>query len=53
MNIRKAWKRRRATTWSGVEKAVSEYIETQKKNGLDKIIAETQKQIDAFLASKK
>jgi putative aldouronate transport system substrate-binding protein len=36
-----------------VEKAVAEYIETQKKNGLDTIIAETQKQIDAFLASKK
>ncbi|CAM4212829.1 putative aldouronate transport system substrate-binding protein [Paenibacillus endophyticus] len=36
-----------------VEKAVADYIETQKKNGLDVIIAETQKQIDAFLATKK
>ncbi|MNG19489.1 hypothetical protein D3C84_1036540 [compost metagenome] len=36
-----------------VEKAVNGYIETQKKNGLDKVIAETQKQIDAYLASKK
>ncbi|MDQ8734695.1 extracellular solute-binding protein [Paenibacillus sp. LHD-38] len=36
-----------------VEKAVADYIETQKKNGLDVIIAETQKQIDAFLAAKK
>ncbi|WP_138752288.1 ABC transporter substrate-binding protein [Paenibacillus sinopodophylli] len=36
-----------------VEKAVADYIETQKKNGLDIIIADTQKQIDAFLATKK
>lgn len=36
-----------------VEKAVADYIETQKNNGLDKILAETQKQIDAYLASKK
>lgn len=36
-----------------VEKAVADYIETQKKNDLDVIIAETQKQIDAFLAAKK
>ncbi|GMK42226.1 putative ABC transporter substrate binding lipoprotein [Paenibacillus sp. CCS19] len=36
-----------------VEKSVNSYIETQKKNGLDKIIAETQKQIDAYLATKK
>lgn len=35
------------------EKAVDDYIEKQKKNGLDKIIAETQKQVDAFLAAKK
>lgn len=36
-----------------VDKAVSDYIETQKKNGLDKIITETQKQVDAYLAAKK
>ncbi|HEY2491687.1 MAG TPA: DUF3502 domain-containing protein, partial [Paenibacillus sp.] len=36
-----------------VNKAVADYIETQKKNGLDKIITETQKQIDAYLAAKK
>ncbi|MFC3745322.1 extracellular solute-binding protein [Paenibacillus sp. GCM10012306] len=36
-----------------VEKSVADYIETQKKNGLDKIISETQKQIDAYLAAKK
>ncbi|MGO4181476.1 extracellular solute-binding protein [Paenibacillus sp. MCAF9] len=36
-----------------VEKAVAAYIETQKKNGLDVIIAETQRQIDEFLAKKK
>lgn len=36
-----------------VEKSVNGYIETQKKNGLDKIISETQKQIDAYLATKK
>ncbi|GIO13477.1 putative ABC transporter substrate binding lipoprotein [Cohnella xylanilytica] len=34
-----------------VDKAVADYIEKQKKNGLDKIIAETQKQIDDYLAS--
>lgn len=34
-----------------VEKAVHDYIELQKNNGLDKIIAETQRQIDAYLAS--
>ncbi|MEK3660397.1 extracellular solute-binding protein [Paenibacillus sp. FSL F4-0236] len=36
-----------------VNKAVADYVETQKKNGLDKIITETQKQIDAYLAAKK
>ncbi|MCR2807055.1 extracellular solute-binding protein [Paenibacillus soyae] len=36
-----------------VDKAVADYIEAQKKNGLDVILAETQKQIDAYLASKK
>lgn len=36
-----------------VDKAVNDYIAAQKKNGLDTIIAETQKQIDAFLANKK
>ncbi|NIK66588.1 MULTISPECIES: extracellular solute-binding protein [unclassified Paenibacillus] len=36
-----------------VDKAVNDYIEAQKKNGLDTIITETQKQIDAFLANKK
>ncbi|WP_169082601.1 extracellular solute-binding protein [Paenibacillus sp. PL91] len=36
-----------------VEKAVADYIATQKKNGLDVIIAETQRQIDEFLAAKK
>ncbi|WP_028560783.1 extracellular solute-binding protein [Paenibacillus pinihumi] len=35
-----------------VDKAVADYVEAQKKNGLDKILTETQKQIDAFLASK-
>jgi len=34
-----------------VDKAVADYIEKQKKNGLDKIVAETQKQIDDYLAS--
>lgn len=36
-----------------VDKAVNDYIEKQKNNGLDKIIAEAQKQIDAYLAAKK
>lgn len=36
-----------------VNKSVADYIETQKKNGIDKIISETQKQIDAYLAAKK
>jgi putative aldouronate transport system substrate-binding protein len=36
-----------------VEKSVNDYIAAQKKNGLDTIITETQKQIDAFLANKK
>ncbi|MCC3373999.1 extracellular solute-binding protein [Cohnella sp. REN36] len=36
-----------------VDQAVADYIEKQKGNGLDRIIAETQKQIDAYLASKK
>ncbi|SFS49029.1 DUF3502 domain-containing protein [Paenibacillus sp. BC26] len=36
-----------------VDKAVADYIEKQKANGLDKIISEAQKQIDAYLASKK
>jgi putative aldouronate transport system substrate-binding protein len=36
-----------------VDKAVGDYIESQKKNGLDVIISETQKQIDAYLSSKK
>ncbi|WP_040952831.1 extracellular solute-binding protein [Gorillibacterium massiliense] len=35
------------------EKAVADYIEKQKKNGIDKIIAETQRQVDAYLASQK
>jgi putative aldouronate transport system substrate-binding protein len=33
------------------DKAVADYIEKQKNNGLDKILAETQKQVDAYLAS--
>ncbi|MDQ6419026.1 extracellular solute-binding protein [Paenibacillus sp. LHD-117] len=35
-----------------VDQAVADYIATQKKNGLDVILAETQKQIDAYLAAK-
>lgn len=33
------------------DKEVNAYIEKQKNNGLDKILAETQKQIDAYLAT--
>ncbi|MBB6637246.1 extracellular solute-binding protein [Cohnella thailandensis] len=40
-------------TVKDVEKSVADYIERQKKNGLDKIIAETQRQIDEYLASQK
>ncbi|MBB6675274.1 extracellular solute-binding protein [Cohnella nanjingensis] len=36
-----------------VDQSVTDYIAKQKANGLDKILAETQKQIDAYLASKK
>jgi putative aldouronate transport system substrate-binding protein len=36
-----------------VEGSVADYIEKQKSNGLDKIIAEAQKQIDAYLAAQK
>jgi putative aldouronate transport system substrate-binding protein len=36
-----------------VEQEVANYIEKQKANGLDKIIAETQKQVDDYLANKK
>ncbi|MBW7456222.1 extracellular solute-binding protein [Paenibacillus sepulcri] len=36
-----------------VDEAVADYIEKQKNNGLDKILQETQKQIDTYLASKK
>ncbi|RKP53090.1 extracellular solute-binding protein [Cohnella endophytica] len=36
-----------------VDGSVKDYIEKQKKNGLDKIMAEAQKQVDAYLASKK
>ncbi|OCT12218.1 ABC transporter substrate-binding protein [Paenibacillus pectinilyticus] len=36
-----------------VDKAVADYIQAQKNNGLDKIIQETQKQIDAYLATQK
>ncbi|TFE29399.1 extracellular solute-binding protein [Cohnella luojiensis] len=36
-----------------VDGSVADYIEKQKNNGLDKIIAEAQKQIDAYLAAKK
>ena len=32
-------------------KEVNAYIEKQKANGLDKILTETQKQIDAYLAA--
>ncbi|MFC5648228.1 extracellular solute-binding protein [Paenibacillus solisilvae] len=39
-------------TVKNVEEAVASYIEKQKDNGTDKIIAEAQKQIDAYLASK-
>ena len=34
------------------DKAVKDYIQRQKDAGLDKIVAELQKQVDAFLASK-
>ena len=34
-----------------VDQAVAEYIEKQKANGLDKIIQETQRQVDEYLAS--
>ncbi|WNS43352.1 extracellular solute-binding protein [Paenibacillus sp. MMS20-IR301] len=34
-----------------VEKSVSDYIGMQQKNGLDKLLAETQKQVDAYLAN--
>ncbi|MEK8130013.1 extracellular solute-binding protein [Paenibacillus filicis] len=36
-----------------VDKAVGSYIELQKSNGLDPVIADVQRQIDAFLAAKK
>ncbi|MFD0693590.1 DUF3502 domain-containing protein [Paenibacillus sp. GCM10027628] len=35
------------------DQALSDYIEKQKANGLDKVIAEAQKQIDAYLAANK
>ena len=35
------------------DKAVDDYIRQQKEAGLDKIVAELQKQVDAFLAGKK
>lgn len=35
------------------DKALADYIEKQKKAGTDKIVAEIQKQADAFLAAKK
>jgi putative aldouronate transport system substrate-binding protein len=38
---------------NNVEQEVADYVEKQEANGLDKIIAETQKQIDAYLSSKK
>jgi putative aldouronate transport system substrate-binding protein len=37
----------------GVDQAVSDYIELQKKNGLSKVLDETQRQVDAYLAEKK
>lgn len=36
-----------------VDKTLDDYIALQKKNGIDKVIAEAQSQIDAYLASKK
>ncbi|QJD87056.1 extracellular solute-binding protein [Cohnella herbarum] len=36
-----------------VDASITDYIEKQKSNGLDKIIEEAQKQVDAYLASKK
>ncbi len=36
-----------------IDKAVDEYIQKQKDAGLDKILAECQKQLDSFVASKK
>jgi putative aldouronate transport system substrate-binding protein len=36
-----------------VDKVVDNYIALQKKNGIDKIIQETQRQVDEYLASKK
>jgi putative aldouronate transport system substrate-binding protein len=38
-------------TVKDVDNALDDYIEKQKQNGLDKILAETQKQVDAYLAS--
>lgn len=35
-----------------VDKAVQDYVEMQKKNGLDKLLEDAQKQVDAYLASK-
>ncbi|MFD0693597.1 DUF3502 domain-containing protein [Paenibacillus sp. GCM10027628] len=36
-----------------VDQAVKDYVELQKKNGLGKVLAETQRQVDAYLAAKK
>jgi putative aldouronate transport system substrate-binding protein len=38
---------------NNVKQEVADYVEKQRANGLDKIIAETQKQVDAYLANKK
>lgn len=40
-------------TVDDVNKAVAEYIQKQKDAGLDKILAELQRQVDEYLASKK
>ncbi|MEK8130024.1 DUF3502 domain-containing protein [Paenibacillus filicis] len=42
-----------AGTVKDPEKAVSDYIAKQKAAGVDKVIAEVQKQVDAFIAAKK
>jgi putative aldouronate transport system substrate-binding protein len=40
-------------TVQDVDKSIAEYIQKQKDTGLDKVLAEVQKQVDAFLAAKK
>jgi putative aldouronate transport system substrate-binding protein len=35
-----------------VKQAVSDYIDRQKENGIDKVIAEVQRQVDQYLAKK-